>query len=194
MTPHQILSFDCESDGLWGDTFAVGAALVSVPNPTKVFSTFTGRCSVTLTDPWAREHLPNLNHMFCYDSAEELREEFWVWLLSKQHPRASTMVLADVSFPVEARFLTQCVADQRRKHPGTQWLNAPYPLHELASLLYAIGEDPIELNRREWPLDILIGKPPNLVQHNPYDDALSAAWCAIKALQILEEQRERLQG
>lgn len=193
--PRHILSFDAESNGLHGEIFAIGAVVIPFFQPQRQLAAFRGYCKIPITDRWVQEHvMPHISDLDLYASPAELREEFWKWLTKYQHPRSSTMALCDVAFPVESRLLTQCVADQIKKG-DPQKLNGPYPLHELATLLYAIGEDPIELNRREWPTAIMPGGlMPKLVQHNPFDDALAAAWCAVNAFRILEEQRERLQG
>jgi hypothetical protein len=58
-------------------------------------------------------------------------------------------------------------------HEARMWLG-PYPMHELGTALLLAGVDP-DVNRRE-----LAGRP-DLVQHDPVDDAIAAALCWRKA-------------
>ena len=72
-------------------------------------------------------------------------------------------MVADCAWPVEAKFLLQCVADDPL---GREW-GGPYPLHELATLLLAKGYDPVGDYGRKSELE--------LPKHDPLADAMQSA-------------------
>lgn len=178
-----ILSFDVESNGLHGDGFAVGAVVLNSTNLAQV-DRFTGRVDIRLRfdlDPWVAENvLPYIDDLDLYEGIHELREAFWCWYLP--YRQADTFILADFGWPVEARFLAECVDDS----PDSRNWHGPYPMHELGTLLLCAGVDPDKTNRREWPADIVPGgEMPILKQHNPLDDAIASAYTAVKAMRLI---------
>ena len=70
--------------------------------------------------------------------------------------------MADCAWPVEANFLSACV---KLNHKEREW-QGPYPLHDLASVLLALGADALAVTER---------LPDELPAHHPLMDARQSA-------------------
>jgi hypothetical protein len=81
------------------------------------------------------------------------------------------VLVADCAWPVEARFLSDCV---KLNHGEREW-EGPYPLHDLASVFLALGIDPLRLTERQ---------PDELPAHHPLMDARQSARQLVAALKI----------
>ena len=159
MSDSRIFSVDAETNGLYGAVWAIGAVVLE--GRTEV-AEFKGQISAEhVTNPWVRENIVPVVDLPMYDGGYELLEAFWEFWMAH---RESTLCVADFGAPVEAGLFKACVLHDLF---GRQWLG-PYPMHELGTALLLAGLDPDGLNRREYA-----GRP-DLVQHNPYDDALAA--------------------
>jgi len=163
-----ILTFDAETDGLYGDVFAIGGAVMDADG--QVLDTFAGQAeSERVTSPWVRENcLPHLSGLPILATRALLQEAFWAFYMRW---RERCVVLADVPYPVEAGLLRRCV---EKNLPEREWLG-PFPLLDLASVLYAKGIDP-DINRMEfcgWQ-----GRP-----HSPLDDAIASGKCFARVMQ-----------
>lgn len=157
-----LLILDVESVGLNGEGFAWGAVLVQDNevhaerirwcHPDKAIGNHAGRI-------WVNENVvpaliratgvPNC------ETAREVRDEFWAWY-SHYDPQ---IVAADTIWPVEATFLSACIADD----PDPRYFNGPYPFWDI-STLRAVG---------------LIERAPNY--HDPLMDARES-WFSLKPL------------
>jgi hypothetical protein len=168
----KIIVFDCESNGLHGEIFAIGAVCVEDDD----YSTFQGVAPYPEPlDEWVAEHvIPHLGEMPKYESALALRNAFWQWL---QRNKPNALIVADFGVPVEARLLADCQKDD----PSREW-DHPYPLHELGTLLLAAGVNP-DISREEFA-DY---KRPNAPKHNPLHDAQIAVVCWQKALKRIHK-------
>jgi hypothetical protein len=150
--------FDVESIGLHGEGFAVGAVvtdeqgrmveeLYSACLPDEAAGDSEGRAWI------AANVTPKLT--FTASTPREVRESFWAFWL-KWKAQGATL-WADCCWPVEANFLSACVADD----PTTRSWNGPYPLHEIATVFTVAGIDPTEVQDR------LNNEP----MHHPLGDA-----------------------
>ena len=188
-----IMSIDCESNGLHGTIFAIGAVLIDADDPSKLYNPiaeFGADVDIRLdedVDPWVTANvLPYLADLERYDSLLEMRTAFWEWYIKYNTNDLATwplIVLADFGVPVEARLFRELIADD----PAHREWKGPYPLHDLGTMLLMVGEDPDKVNRRNWWFDLYhdaMFLEPGLRQHNPLDDALGASRCAVKALQL----------
>lgn len=93
-------------------------------------------------------------------SPKDVRDAFWAqWMRWKAE---GAELWADCAWPVEARFLIECVNDD----PTVRNWEGPYPLHEIATLALAKGYDPLS----EWARDT-----DELPKHNPLMDARQSA-------------------
>lgn len=162
-----ILSFDAETNGLWGEAFAIGAILLDAQG--REAARFLGRLSdAVVTDEWVRAHvLPALaavpvTHLTYLD----LLRDFATFYLSHRH---AADVIVHIGVPVEARLLLDAhaaglIADDE----------APFPLIDVAGFLAQAGEDPTSVdlyaNAHAVPRGEFDGAP-----HHPLFDAAATA-------------------
>ena len=167
METQLLLSIDAEIDGLYGEAFAIGAVVLSTSG--EVLDTFVGKAEEErIKSAWVRENsLPYLLDLPAYNTREQLHEAFWAFYLRW---RERCVILADVPYPVEAGLLRQCVT----KDLSTRAELSPFPLIDLASVLYAHGLDPL-IDRMDF-----CGKQGR--RHHPLDDAIISGLSLIKAM------------
>lgn len=170
--PDKFMVFDVESIGLHGGAFAVAWIVLNSDGRhlderclscdlDQVHGTDEGRL-------WVAEHVPALK--VTNPSPQHMCNQFW---LSWRYWSARGAVLvADCAWPVETNFLSFCVALNlpARERQG------PYPLYDLESMLYMLGEDPTATSPR------LTGELP---EHHPLMDARHSA---RQLLQCLEKR------
>lgn len=157
-----IISLDCESNGLHGQIFAIG---VSIQNNGEEDSSWIARCPIRgPIDPWVRDNvLPSLEGIpYSSESEEQLQEQWRDWFLAEG---AGGLVVCDVPWPVEARFLWE----SHKNEP----FSGPFPICDIASMLIARGQSALDgvaayLKSRNIP--ITEGK-----EHNPLVDARRSA-------------------
>lgn len=164
-----FMVFDVESIGLHGEGFAVGWVVVDREGAEHSFGLLAcprGTChGMNKNREWVNEHVP---HVFNTDATpREMRSVFWRhWL---QWKAKGAVLVADCCWPVEAKFLLQCVNDE----PVAREWEGPYPLHDLASVMLALGRDPLATHERlheELPV------------HHPLADARQSARLLVEAL------------
>jgi len=171
----KLLSFDLEANGLHGPVFAVGAVVMGADG--KVLDEFTGRCEIDgEIDDWVNQNvLPAVKNMpITYKSYKDLREGFWQWYLNAE--KVSDYVLVNNGYPVEYRFLIQC---QEENLEQRYWQH-PFPILDLSSLLIQVGKNQPANKNKLLSADEIA----NLSQHNPLDDAKSAALMAFRAFKL----------
>jgi hypothetical protein len=171
--------FDVESVGLHGEGFAVG--WVVVHRAAGELEQGLLCCAPDLAFgseeslQWVAEHAPAMKTTHAYPG--EVRAAFWkAWL---QWKAKGAVLVADCCWPVEARFLAACVADE----PAQREWEGPYPLHDLASVLLALGRDPLATNER---------RPDELPAHHPLADARQSARLLVEALAAQPAADERV--
>lgn len=165
--------FDVESIGLHGEGFAVG--FVVVDRDGKEIEQ-GGHCCDPINasgNRGAREWVAANVPAFAYDcdGPDQVREKFWAaWQRWKAKGAA---LAADCCWPVEARFLIQCV----HAEPDEREWAGPYPLIDVASVRLAAGLDPLGTEAR---------RPDELPAHDPLADARQSARLLIEALHKLD--------
>jgi hypothetical protein len=158
-----FMVFDVESVGLHGEGFAVGYVVVEPKTGIRLGSGLFSCSSykaigIRPDHQWVDANVPSLD--ITHDSPLEIRSEFWdIWLAWKAK---DALLLADCCWPVEARFLAQCVDDS----PAKRELQGPYPLVDLSSILLGHGRNPVETFDRVAD---------ELPKHNPLCDARQSA-------------------
>lgn len=167
--PNLFMVFDVESIGLHGDGFAVAWVVVTRDgetlsegclscSPDKCSGTDESREWVTANVPALVETSPTVLH---------LRNDFWYqW---RRWADAGAVLVTDCAWPVEANFLSACI---RQNHAEREW-KGPYPLHDLASIMLALGKDATAAKDR---------LPNELPAHHPLMDARQSARQLIEAL------------
>jgi len=175
MNLHHWMVFDVESIGLFGAGFAV-AYVILRPDLSEAFNARyvapPASAPGTPTDHhWVQTHVPLNSLTPTHDHPHALRGRFWSdyerWL--DDYP--DLLLAADVPWPVESRFLLDCLRD----HPYNA-ARAPYPLIDVASVPLAAGLDPTAT------VDRLPGELP---AHDPLADARQSARLLREALALL---------
>lgn len=174
-TEQLFMVFDVESIGLHGEGFAVGWVIINgygVEVTQGLVSCPQDKANLDVQYDcredrlWVGEHIPELPRGICYSCPHQVRAAFWEQFQHWQ--KQGALLVADCSWPVETRFLNQCVEDDRSR----TW-EGPYPLHDLGSILLAKGKDPLQKFPR---------LENELPEHNPLCDARQSARILIEAL------------
>lgn len=171
----KIFSVDAESDSLYGEIWAIGACVI---DDSGVRDEFEGQIDPSfVTDPWVRENIVPVVDLPLFESGLALLNAFWDFWMKY---REDSLCVADFGAPVEA-FLFRCAVEI---NPAARMWQGPYPMHELGTALLLADLDP-DINRRE-----LAGRP-ELVQHNPLDDAIAAGLCWKVATALIADRLNR---
>jgi len=135
----KIFSFDAETNGLWGQAFAIGV-LVYDEQGTEV-TRFVGRLPDTeVTDEWVRTNvLPQLTAVaVTHDDYDALLADFAKFYLANKQ---DADVVVHMGVPVESTLLK----DMHTRGLIGDW-DGPYPLHDVAGYLAQAGEDPASVD------------------------------------------------
>ena len=149
---------DCETDGLYGEFLTV-AVVVTDENFNIINEKYWGNTKAIkeAKDPWVIENvISHLGDFIKCESEDELFEKVWKFWIEN---RKNRYAIADVCFPVENRFFSECIT----KKIAERAFEGPYPLLDLSSILYAKGIDPLKERA------ILSNSNP-LLQHNAIED------------------------
>lgn len=172
--PRHIISFDAEATSLHGTAFAVGGVLMETASGDVVDSFALRAVSHPPVCDWVRDNvLSRLTDVPTCATVPKLRDQFWNWLALAR--RADAIIVVDCGWPVEANLLSACVAD----YPSRQD-QAPYPIHEVATILLSAGLDPLG---NYWTTQMSDAE--QALRHNPLVDAKQSALCARTALMRL---------
>jgi hypothetical protein len=188
-TMARIFSVDAEVDGLYGTAFAVA---VTVREDGVEIARFEARTpDEGVTNPWVRENvLPALaGWVPTHSSSEELEEAFWAFYALHAleagewgpSPRKDVAVIAMFGSPVESGLFRRCV-----ERDSSRTFQGPYPLHEVGTLLLALGEeqaDSTEAYLKKYGLE----SEYDGVAHHPTYDAVTAAQVWEHALSRLRK-------
>lgn len=162
----RIFSFDAEVDGLYGPAFAIAAV---IREDGREVVRFVGRAPDSLVkDEWVRKNvLPALVGMaVTHISSVELEESFWAFWEAQ---KAGAVAIAHCGSPVESGLFRRCV----ERAPAERTFAGPFPLHEVGTILFALGEDPTSVDAylKKYALDV----PFEGVTHHPLYDARAAS-------------------
>lgn len=160
--------FDVESIGLHGEGFAVAGG-VYLENGAVQWE-FCFCCHPENAEgnefdrKWVTDNVPVIE--ITHRTPAQLRLAFWgQWVKAWAD---KTEMAAECLWPVEARFLRDCIADD-----SSRFDLAPYPVHEISSIMLAAGMDPMATYTRT---------PSELPKHNPLADARQSARLLSEAL------------
>lgn len=169
--------FDVESIGLHGEGFAVGGGIYP-PNGEAPVGEFLYACPPSSAEgpdagrEWVGNNVPCIDPT--HPSPDAVRGAFWEQWMDAKRRFLDILMAADCGWPVEARFLSQCVDGFR----GERELQGPYPFHEIASIMEAAGMNPMQKydrKERERP------------EHNPLADARQSARLLFEAVTIIHK-------
>ena len=171
----KFMVFDVESIGLHGEGFAV--AWVVVNRAGEKLDEGCLSCDPLLCDGtdknriWVGLSVPKLE--ITSPTKKHLRNTFWhVW---RHWADQGAVLVADCAWPVEANFLSACVKINSEER---EW-QGPYPLHDLASVLLALGADPLAITAR---------RTDELPAHHPLMDTRQSARQLVESLKALSER------
>lgn len=173
-----FLVFDVESIGLHGEGFSVGYVVIQSNGETLQEGYFSCPRSEAFGDlddrEWVRKNIPRIASAdFASENPKVMRSEFWkIWIEWKQK---GALLAADCNWPVEARFLSQCVDDSKEER---KW-NGPYPFIDIGSVILGAGGDPLETFER---------LPREIPAHDPLNDARQSARILVNVLNKLQNQ------
>lgn len=166
---NKVLSWDVESNGLWGRAFAIGAVLYENGKEVK---TFYARSPIEgNVDPWVQENvIPQMADMaITHSSYEELLEEFSKFYLENKD---GADVIFHMGVPVEARV----VLDMHDRGLIGDWDGA-YPWLDIAGCLRQAGFDCTSVDTYNANHGIKVPQPEPGGTHNPLYDSRAAALC-----------------
>jgi len=169
--PTLFFVFDVESVGLHGEGFAVGFIVQDADGNELETGRFACHPNAARGSKEGAEWVAsNIRTIEPTHTAPWLvRAAFWRrW---REWQGKGAVLVADCAWPVEARFLMQCVDDS----PIEREWQGPYPLHDLASITLARRGDPLAKNERA---------PIELPEHDPLCDARQSARLLHSALQV----------
>ncbi|MDO8470335.1 MAG: hypothetical protein Q7S84_05005 [bacterium] len=163
----KLFSFDAETNGLWGQAFAIGA-LIYDENGAEL-ARFVGRCPIEgPVDQWVAENvLPQITDVLeTHASYDALLADFAVFYMAN---KADADIIVHMGVPVEARLLI----DMRSKGLIGDF-DGPYPLIDLAGNLKQAGEDPTSVDAYVKKHTLTVGEFEGGT-HNPLYDSAAAA-------------------
>ena len=163
----KVFSFDAETNGLWGQAFAIGA-LVYDENGAEV-ARFVGRCPIKGTvDKWVEENvLPRITGLsVSHKDYDSLLVDFAKFYLAN---KTDTDIIVHMGVPVESTLLK----DMHSRGLIGDW-DGPYPLLDIAGNLQQAGEDPTSVDSYLKKYGLTVGEFAG-GSHNPlYDSAVAA--------------------
>jgi len=167
MFSKKIFSFDVETNGLWGEGFAIGA-LVYDENGIEI-KRFVGRCPIKGdVDKFVAEKiLPEMGDIKeSHDSYDALLASFAKFYLANKN---DADIVVHMGVPVESKVLI----DMHSLGLIGDW-DGPYPLIDVAGNLQQAGEDPTSVDGYAEKHGLSVGEFKGGT-HNPlYDSAVAA--------------------
>jgi hypothetical protein len=168
-----VFVFDVESVGLHGEGFAVagGVYVDGAAQSEFRFCCPPGEAEGSDEDrKWIDANVPAME--ITHRGPASVRDAFWTeWEKAKaRHPKI--VMAGECIWPVEAGFVAACVC---QKLDERKW-SGPYPFHEISSVMFAAGMDPMAAYVREES-----EKP----AHEPLADARLSARLLATALRKL---------
>lgn len=158
--PDGVMVFDVESVGLHGEAFAVAWVRADC----RLNEVGWGALHIPIVQAegdessreWVRENVSIPAGSVECESPRVLRDTFWAAWTNARVGRVP--LLAECLWPVEANFLSRCIADAT----WDRGWDGPYPFHDIASIRLTAGFDPLAAEPR------LEGELP---AHDPLADA-----------------------
>lgn len=172
----KIFSFDAETNGLWGDAFAISAAVYEDGKLVNSFTAYLGPDGVT--DGWVRDNvLPKLTDLTkTHDTYGAMLADFAEFYKAN---KSDSDIIAHMGVPVEAKVLL----DMHTKGFIGDW-DGPYPMIDIAGVLKAKGYDPTSVDSYNKEFNLMDGRSEaeGLATHHPLYDSVAAAVAYIHLL------------
>lgn len=158
-----VFIVDGETDGLYGEIFAYAAIVADINTGEIVDSIGIYANNIKIESKFVIDNIlpvivsKGMSISRSITNETELMQTFWRFY---NKYREESIVIADFAAPVEARMFYVAVT----KNKPIREFKAPYPLHELATMLLLNGLDP-DMNRDSFMED-------KMYKHNPYVDCI----------------------
>ena len=174
-----LIVFDCESDGLYGECFSIGAIALKLYPEGKVLieksiCLISEEGKKNISSEWVKENvLPHLSNLETVPNNLELRKAFWHFYNNFKDDPNYIGTYSDVNYPVETNFLADVARDDLEKRA----FNMPYPLYDISSI-----HNNTDIDREDYYIkenayyivqDVAIRKPK---KHNPLWDSICSAY------------------
>jgi len=173
----KVFSFDAETNGLWGESFAISAAVYEDGKLAADFTAYLGADGVT--DDWVRENvLPKLGDLkVTHTSYDAILEAFAAFYMANKE---NADIIAHMGVPVEAKLLL----DMHSKGYIGDW-DGPFPFLDVASVLKARGYDPTSVDSYNNEFNLMFGRSEaeGLESHHPLYDSATAAVAYMHLMQ-----------
>jgi len=173
----KIFSFDAETDGLWGQAFAISAAVYEDGTLAATFTAYLGPDGVT--DSWVKENvLPKLGDLaVTHADYDAMLASFAKFYLGN---KKDAEVIAHMGVPVEAKVLL----DMHARGLIGDW-DGPFPFLDVASVLKARGEDPTSVDKYNERNGLMAHRSEvvGLTPHHPLYDSIAAAIAYMHLMQ-----------
>ena len=159
-----IFSFDAETNGLWGEAFAIGAIVYDSTG--KEVDKFVAKLpDSVITDTWVKENVKLDNVPVTHTTYEEMLKDFSRFYL--KHKENSTFIV-HMGYIVESKLIRDMV-----EHRFIGAWDAPYPLIDISGNLEQAGENPVSVDAYVKKYNIEIEDYGTT--HNPlYDSEVTA--------------------
>lgn len=173
-TKKKIFSFDAETDGLWGNPFAIAAIVYEDEIETARF--LSRLPDATVTDTWAIKNvLPTLTGVeVTHADYSAMLSDFAAFYLAHKD---GAEVICHMGYIVEAYLLRE----MHRIGVIGDW-DGPYPLYDVSGNLQAAGEDPasVDAYAKKHGLEV----SDYGTTHNPLHDCEVAAQVYMHLLKV----------
>ena len=170
ISTRRVFSWDVETNGLWGQGFAIAAALYE---DGKEVSSFIGRCPIEEdVNGWVAENvLPQMEDIpENFGSYKEMLRAFSEYYLKWKE---GADLIVHMGVPVESRVLI----DMHRLGFIGDW-DGPFPLIDIAGNLQQAGFDPTSVDTYNKDHGIEVPSCEGGT-HNPLYDSRAAALCYL---------------
>lgn len=165
----KVFSFDAETNGLWGQAFAVSAAVYEGGQLTASFTAYLGPDGVT--DGWVKDNImPKLEGLTqTHDNYDAMLADFAYFYKDNKD---GADIIAHMGLPVEAKVLL----DMHSRGLIGDW-DGPFPFLDVAGVLKARGFDPTSVDKYNEQFGLLAGRSEveGLATHHPLYDSIAAA-------------------
>jgi hypothetical protein len=174
------LIFDVESDGMYGQGFAIGYIILDDKNNIIKYDSIKSREEIK--NEWVKENvLPNLKTIKTVDTNKELRTIFYNVLQENK----DCEIWSDVNFPVETNFLSDIAKDDI----DDMAFNMPYPLKDISTIVI------VNVSRKDVFNNKLFSRYEQLIhsknvyeikEHNPLHDCVASAYVLTQNKNIVD--------
>lgn len=181
--PEEFFVIDVESNGLYGQPFCVGAVKMNWGG--RLLSRMAWRCPIDeVPDEWVEKHvLPNIGHIKeTVSDVSELTESFFEWhQFWLKDGKVDSPIFVDAGFPVDYGFLYRV---------GNQYWQdgSPYPVHDITSILAALGLDH-DLDRESFAAPLIGFTSSRMIKHDPAWDAEVSGLALIRAVKEYAQRK-----